>query len=147
MAKHIDSLMNSLKIRYTKNCNNELVCLALLHPQLYRFSDLINEDGITFEIGSDFNPGEEEEEDEFTYSPYVQFSNEEMLNMLNMNDFEDENEDEKVAVTLCGMSFSKLKAKMTSLTADEKVNQILYYFLNILFHRDDIFDRQMYRCD
>lgn len=105
--------------------------IALLHlPQSCHFSDLISEDGITFEIGDDLNL-EEEEEEEFAYSPYVQFSNEEMLNMLNMNDFEDENEDEKVAVTLCGMSFSKLKTKMTSLTTDKKVNQILYYLLNI----------------
>lgn len=90
-------------------------------PQSYRFSDLINEDGITFEIGEQFDDQVDQEED-FAYSPHVQFSNDEMLNMLNMNDFEDEDEDnEKGAVSLCGMSFSKLKMKMTSLTTDEKV--------------------------
>ncbi|XP_071568552.1 inactive peptidyl-prolyl cis-trans isomerase FKBP6 [Temnothorax nylanderi] len=95
MAKHIDSLMNGLKI-----------------------SDLVNEDGITFEIGEQFD---NEDDEEFGYSPHVQFSNEEMLNMLNMNDFEDEDEDNEGTVSLCGMSFSKLKAKMTPLIPDKKV--------------------------
>lgn len=121
---------------------HELACpkSLLLHlSQLYRFSDLINEDGITFEIGEELN-NEEDEEDEFAYSPHVQFSNEEMLNMLNMNDFEDDDEDEKVAVTLCGMSFSKLKTKMTSLTTDQKVNRIFILFFECFFYRDAIFD-------
>jgi len=83
-----------------------------------------------------------EEDEEFGYSPHVQFSNEEMLNMLNMNDFEDDDEDnEKGTMNLCGMSFSKLKTKMTSLTTDQKVNQILYFFFTLYFAcRDDIFD-------
>jgi len=106
----------------------------------YHFSDLINEDGITFEIGEQFI---NEEDEEFGYSPNVQFSNEEMLNMLNMNDFEDDEEDnEKGTMSLCGMSFSKLKTKMTSLTTNQKVNQILYiYFCTLYFsYRDISFD-------
>lgn len=107
--------------------------IVLYLLQLYCFSDLINEDGITFEIGEQFD-NEMEDEEDFAYSPHVQFSNEEMLNMLNMNDFEDEDEDnEKGTLSLCGMSFSKLKTKMTSLTTNEKVNWILYYFFNIFF--------------
>jgi len=100
---------------------------------LYHFSDLINEDGITFEIGEQFM---NEEDEEFGYSPNVQFSNEEMLNMLNMNDFEDDDEDnEKGTMSLCGMSFSKLKTKMTSLTTNQKVDQILYFLYIIFFLR------------
>lgn len=102
----------------------------------------MNEDGITFEIGEETY--DDVAEEEFAYSPNVQFSNEEMLNMLNMNDFDDEEEDnENGAVSLCGMSFSKLKTKMTNLTTDGKVNQILYYIIFcILFfsYRDNIFD-------
>lgn len=103
--------------------------VALLHLLYNRFSDLIHENGITFEIGEDFinQEEEQEEEEEFAYSPFVQLSNEEMLNMLNMNDIEDEDENEEVAVTLCGISFSKLKAKMTRLTTDGKVSQILLF--------------------
>lgn len=95
MAKHLESVMDGLKI-----------------------SDLMNEDGITFDLG-DGNEINNEDDEEFAYSPNVQFSNEEMLNMLNMNDFEDEDEDnENGPVSLCGISFSKLKKQMTNLTAD-----------------------------
>lgn len=94
------------------------------------FRDLIGENGVTFEIGDESYIGEDNDDDqEFSFSPFVQFSNEEMLNMLNMNDFEDEDDrdDEKGSVSLYGMSFAKLKAKMTSLTTDQKVNHILHY--------------------
>lgn len=105
--------------------------VILLHLRLYCFSDLMTEDGVTFEMGEQFD---NEDEEDFAYSPHVQFSNEEMLNMLNMNDFDDEdNEDnEKETVSLYGMTFSKLKTKMTNLTPNQKVNQILYYFLYII---------------
>ena len=102
---------------------------------LYYSRDLMNKDGMMFEIGSD-DVNNNEEDEEFSYSSHVQFSNEEMLNMLNMNDFEDEEEDEKETVSLCGISFSKLKTKMTSLIPNGKVNQILYYF--VFFYRDNI---------
>ncbi|XP_039305328.1 inactive peptidyl-prolyl cis-trans isomerase FKBP6 isoform X2 [Solenopsis invicta] len=84
-----------------------------------KIGDLITPDGITFDLEEEI---ENDEEEDFGYSPHVQFSNEDMLNMLNMNDFDDDNEDdEKETVSLCGISFSKLKLKMTSLTEDEKV--------------------------
>ncbi|XP_012527508.2 inactive peptidyl-prolyl cis-trans isomerase FKBP6 [Monomorium pharaonis] len=89
----------------------------------FKISDLINADGITFEVGEQFD---NEDEEEFAYSPHVQFSNEEMLNMLNMYDSDHEdNEDEKETVALCGMSFSKLKLKMTDLTSDQKVMKLV----------------------
>jgi len=74
----------------------------------------MNDNGITFEIGDNIFKNEEDEE--FSYSSHVQFSNEEMLNMLNKNDFEDDDEDVKETVSLCGISFSKLKTKTTNLT-------------------------------
>ncbi|KYM99352.1 Peptidyl-prolyl cis-trans isomerase FKBP6 [Cyphomyrmex costatus] len=120
----------------------------------FKIKDLINEDGIMFEIGEDCNINEEDEE--FSYSPYVQFSNEEMLNMLNMNDFENEDEDEKETVSLCGLSFSKLKTKMTSLTTDNKVMkyvkqkgvgviipenaQAIVHYIGYFEYRDEPFD-------
>ncbi|XP_072757123.1 inactive peptidyl-prolyl cis-trans isomerase FKBP6 [Anoplolepis gracilipes] len=91
----------------------------------FRLEDLISENGVTFELGDEFR--EDDDDEEFSYSPYVQFSNEEMLNMLNMNGFEDENDrdNEKGSVSLYGMSFAKLRAKMTNLTADNKVMKFI----------------------
>lgn len=98
-----------------------------------RFRDFIGEEGVTFEISQDYL--DENNDEEFSYSPYVQYSNEEMLNMLNMNGFEDDDDrdDENATVSLCGMSFEKLKVRMTSLTTDQKVNQILYYLQIVFF--------------
>ncbi|KYQ51324.1 Peptidyl-prolyl cis-trans isomerase FKBP6 [Trachymyrmex zeteki] len=120
----------------------------------FRIGDLINEDGVMFEIGDDINNNEDDEE--FSYSPHVQFSNEEMLNMLNMNSIEDEDEDEKETVSLCGMSFSKLKTKMTSLTPNGKVMkyvkqrgvgeiipnnaQAIVHYIGYFEYRDEPFD-------
>ncbi|KAM0731719.1 Inactive peptidyl-prolyl cis-trans isomerase shutdown [Formica fusca] len=86
----------------------------------FRLEDLIGEGGVTFEIGDEYH---DDDDEEFAYSPFVQFSNEEMLNMLNMNGFDDEDvrDDEKGSVSLYGMSFAKLKAKMTSLIPNQKV--------------------------
>lgn len=105
--------------------------ILYLYRLYHFFRDLISEDGVTFEIGDEYH---DDDDEEFSYSPFVQFSNEEMLNMLNMNGFEDEDDmnDEKESVSLYGVSFAKLKAKMTSLTTNQKVNQILYY-LQIMF--------------
>lgn len=131
MAKNINPLVDGFRIGYIRTILINLhACLRLYSYLLYYSRDLINEDGVMFEIGDDINNNEDDEE--FSYSPHVQFSNEEMLNMLNMNSIEDEDEDEKETVSLCGMSFSKLKTKMTSLTPNGKVNQILYYFVYFL---------------
>ncbi|KAL6268504.1 hypothetical protein P5V15_001636 [Pogonomyrmex californicus] len=118
----------------------------------FKISDLISDNGVTFEIGEEI-----EEEEEFGFSPHVHFSNEEMLNMLNMNEFEDETEDnEKEIMSLYGMSFSKLKAKMTSITPDKKVMkfvkqkgvgevvpcnaQITIHYIGYFEYRDEPFD-------
>jgi len=69
----------------------------------------MNDNGIMFEIGDNIFKNEKDEE--FSYSSHVQFSNEEMLNMLNKNDFEDDDEDVKETVSLCGISFSKLRKR------------------------------------
>ncbi|XP_011879049.1 PREDICTED: inactive peptidyl-prolyl cis-trans isomerase FKBP6 isoform X2 [Vollenhovia emeryi] len=82
-----------------------------------------------------------------------------MLNMLNMNNFEDEEEEEEHDAgpsTIYGMSFSKLKSKMTSLTPDQKVMkfikqngvgeiipqdaQVSVHYLGNLEYRDEPFD-------
>lgn len=84
---------------------------------------MFHEDGITFEIGEQYD--DDDDDDEFSYTPLVQYSNEEMLQMLNMNDFDEDDikeDDDNGGVTLCGISFAKLKTKMTNVTPDGKVN-------------------------
>lgn len=90
---------------------------------------MFDKNGITFEIGEQCY-GENDDE-EFSYNPSVQYSNDEILDMLNMNEFEDEeeaNEDanERGGASIYGISFAKLKAKMTNLTPDGKVNQMSF---------------------
>lgn len=83
-----------------------------------------------FEIGEQYY---DDEDEEFAYTSFVQYSNEEMLDMLNMNDFsDDESDNQEENVLLHGISFAKLKKKMISLTADQKVNQLLF-FANYFF--------------
>lgn len=122
----------------------------------FRLEDFIGEEGVTFEISQDYL--DENNDEEFSYSPYVQYSNEEMLNMLNMNGFEDDDDrdDENATVSLCGMSFEKLKVRMTSLTTDQKVmkfvkqkgigevvpanGQITVHYIGYFEDRDEPFD-------
>lgn len=131
----MDSDSSTLEFQFTMNLHGPHMRGYIINIfALYHFSrDLIAEDGVTFEIGEEYL---ENDDEDFSYSPFVQFSNEEMLNMLNMNGFEDDDDrdDEKGTVSLCGMSFAKLKTKMTSITSDQKVNQILYYKFFFLFH-------------
>lgn len=49
-----------------------------------------------------------------------------MLDMLNMNDFDDDEnlDNQQDALLLHSISFAKLKRKMTSLIPDQKVNQL-----------------------
>jgi len=83
---------------------------------------LIDKDGMTFEIGEQYDDEEEEE----SYPSLAQYNNEEMLNMLNMNDFvdaEDTNENNEIDnQSLYDINFEKLRTKMTNLTPDGKVN-------------------------
>lgn len=98
---------------YEENCN------------IY-FSDLTLEDGVVFEIGDEY----QNDEEEFSYSSEVPLTNEEALNLLNMDDFEDEDDDNDAnkpdTVTLCGISFEKVKSKMTSVFGNGKVNDTLF---------------------
>lgn len=80
----------------------------------------MNKDGIFFEIGEQY----EDDDDEFPYSSFVQYSNDEMLEMLNMNDFDDEEEGHSESIAICSLSFEKLRAKMEALTPDGKVSRI-----------------------
>ncbi|EFN78601.1 FK506-binding protein 6 [Harpegnathos saltator] len=86
----------------------------------FKLEDLLSKDGIMFEIGEQYC---DDEDEEFAYTSFAQYSNAEMLDMLNMNDFEDNEDVDKDQETLLihGISFAKLKSKMTSLTSDEKV--------------------------
>lgn len=87
---------------------------------------MLSEDGVTFEIGEQYYDDDDENE-ELGFTTFAQYSNEEMLDMLNMNDFEDDEDTDKEQdnILLHCISFEKLKKKMTSLTPDEKVNQFL----------------------
>lgn len=81
-------------------------------------------DGFTVEIGDEYF--QEEEEDNFSYNPNVFLSNEELINMLNMDDFktdetEDDENDEATGTMLCGISFATMKTKMIPITKDGKV--------------------------
>ena len=91
----------------------------------FTLSDLTLEDGVVFEIGDEY----QNDEEEFSYSSEVPLSNEEALNLLNMDDFEDEDDDNDAnkseTVTLCGLSFEKVKSKMTSVFGNGKVMKLV----------------------
>ncbi|EZA62898.1 Peptidyl-prolyl cis-trans isomerase FKBP6 [Ooceraea biroi] len=122
----------------------------------FKIDDLINKDGITFDIGEQYC---EENDEEFAYTPLVQYSNEEMLDMLNMNDFDDPeelNDDNEKGLSLYSISFAKLKTKMTNLTPDGKVMkyikqkgtgkgvpdnaQVTVHYIGYFEYRDEPFD-------
>ncbi|KOC63519.1 Peptidyl-prolyl cis-trans isomerase FKBP6 [Habropoda laboriosa] len=92
----------------------------------FTLSDLTYKDGLILEIGNEHKFTRDEE---FPYSTDIPLTNEEALNLLNMNDFQDEddtnndNDDDKdKLITVCGISFEKLKTKMTDVLGDGKVN-------------------------
>ncbi|XP_014475449.1 PREDICTED: inactive peptidyl-prolyl cis-trans isomerase FKBP6 [Dinoponera quadriceps] len=87
----------------------------------FKLADLLSNDGVMFEIGEPIC----DEDEEFGYTPFAQYSNEEILNMLNMNDFENDEDKEQEAVLIYGISFDKLKTKMTNLTSDGKVMKFI----------------------
>ncbi|XP_029034471.2 inactive peptidyl-prolyl cis-trans isomerase FKBP6 [Osmia bicornis bicornis] len=95
--------------------------------QGFSLKDLTQKDGFAFEIGDDF---ENLDEEEFCYSSDLPLSNEEALNLLNMDDFQDEedydnNRTTENSISICGLSFEKLKAKMTNVTKDGKVMKLI----------------------
>ncbi|XP_078036537.1 inactive peptidyl-prolyl cis-trans isomerase shutdown [Augochlora pura] len=89
--------------------------------------DLIGQNGTVFEIGEYKNI----EEDEFPYTPNISLTNKEALNLLNMDGFEDDENDEdndcmrSGAGTTFGISFKELKAKMTDLLGNGKVMKLV----------------------
>ncbi|KAK1131776.1 hypothetical protein K0M31_015935 [Melipona bicolor] len=82
-------------------------------------------DGLIFEINNDY----EKFDDEFGYSADIPLTNEEALNLLNMDDFEDEDncDDDNTnnQITICGIGFEKLKTKMTDIYGDGKIMKLI----------------------
>lgn len=90
----------------------------------FTLSDLTREDGFVFEIGDEYK-----DEEEFPFSANVQLSNEEALNLLNMDDFQDDDDEDdtegETFASVCGISFEKLKSKMTSVIENGKVMKVV----------------------
>lgn len=90
-------------------------------------------DGLVLEITNDY---ENFDEEEFGYSEDLPLTNEEALNLLNMNDFEDEDDcnDSNInkQITVCGISFEQLKTNMTDIFGNGKVN-FFFIVLCILY--------------
>lgn len=83
----------------------------------------MNEDGFTFDIEEqDFD-----DEDEFGYSSNVHFTNQEMINMLNMNNDDGEENEEGGCEILNGLNFENLRQKMSPVTLDQKVRFHIYF--------------------
>lgn len=82
-------------------------------------------DGMVFEVS---NNCENFDDEDFGYSTDIPLTNDEVLDLLNMDDFQDEDtcDDDNInnRITVCGISFKKLKTKMTNLFGDGKVNYI-----------------------
>ncbi|XP_035727793.1 uncharacterized protein LOC118444057 [Vespa mandarinia] len=92
----------------------------------FTLSDLLSPDGFTLEIGDEYL--EKEEEDKFSYNPNVFLSNEELINMLNMDDFkidEAEENNEATGSVPFGISFATMKTKMTPVTKDGKIMKLI----------------------
>ncbi|XP_024936423.1 inactive peptidyl-prolyl cis-trans isomerase FKBP6 isoform X2 [Cephus cinctus] len=88
--------------------------------------DLMTGGGITFEVDKDFQDLGDDEE--YGYKDDVRLTNEDLLKLLNMNDFCDEDvesNDERQVVLPFGSSFDKLKQQMTDLTGDGKVMKVV----------------------
>lgn len=65
------------------------------------------------------------EEEEFSYRSDVHLTNDEVLNLLNMEEFRDDEDDkreeESATITAFGLNFEKMKLKMTDITRNYKV--------------------------
>lgn len=104
------------------------------NTKIYFFRDLTLKDGLVLEITNDY---ENFDEEEFGYSEDLPLTNEEALNLLNMNDFEDEDDcnDSNInkQITVCGISFEQLKTNMTDIFGNGKVNFFFYCSLYIVY--------------
>ncbi|XP_076296106.1 inactive peptidyl-prolyl cis-trans isomerase shutdown [Lasioglossum baleicum] len=91
----------------------------------FTLQDLTANDGVVFEIG-EYKENDEVEE-EFSYSPHISLTNEEALNLLNMDDFENEenNETGDNSCSVFGVSFDELKTKMTNVLEDGKITKLI----------------------
>ncbi|XP_076629266.1 inactive peptidyl-prolyl cis-trans isomerase shutdown isoform X1 [Colletes latitarsis] len=92
----------------------------------FTLRDLTLNDGLVFEIGE----YEGMDEEEFPYSSSIPLTNDEVLNLLNLDDFhdDDDNNDNNTtdnSVLLCNMSFDKLKTKMTDILGNSKVMKLV----------------------
>ncbi|OAD62431.1 Peptidyl-prolyl cis-trans isomerase FKBP6 [Eufriesea mexicana] len=93
----------------------------------FSLSDLTLKDGLVFETDNNYD---NLDDDEFGYSEDLPLTNEEALNLLNMDDFQDEDDynddnDTTNPVTICGISFEKLKTKMTDIFGNGKVMKLI----------------------
>ncbi|XP_076655778.1 inactive peptidyl-prolyl cis-trans isomerase shutdown [Halictus rubicundus] len=90
----------------------------------FTLKDLTAEDGVVFEIGE----YREDDDEEFSYSHNISLTNEEALNLLNMDDFEDEENNDSTGdnpVTIFGVSFDELKTKMTDILGNGKIMKLV----------------------
>ncbi|XP_015185328.1 PREDICTED: inactive peptidyl-prolyl cis-trans isomerase FKBP6 [Polistes dominula] len=88
-------------------------------------NDLLSPEGFTFEIGDEYI--QKEEEDNCLYNSNVFLSNDEIVDMLNIDNFENEetNDYESAITNVIGISFAKLKSKMTPITEDGKIMKLI----------------------
>ncbi|KAI4473866.1 hypothetical protein M0802_015907 [Mischocyttarus mexicanus] len=97
--------------------------LDILHG--FSLNDLLSPEGFTFEIGNEYL--QEKEEDECSSNSNVFLSNDEIIDMINIDNFKnDDAEDYESAVTnVIGISFATLKSKMLPVTEDGKVMKLI----------------------
>ncbi|XP_033358600.1 inactive peptidyl-prolyl cis-trans isomerase FKBP6 isoform X1 [Bombus vosnesenskii] len=92
----------------------------------FTLKDLTLKDGMVFEVS---NNCENFDDEDFGYSTDIPLTNDEVLDLLNMDDFQDEDtcDDDNInnRITVCGISFKKLKTKMTNLFGDGKVMKLI----------------------
>ncbi|XP_014613253.1 PREDICTED: inactive peptidyl-prolyl cis-trans isomerase FKBP6 [Polistes canadensis] len=88
-------------------------------------NDLLSPEGFTFEIGDEYI--QKEEENNCSYDSNVFLSNDEIIDMLNIDNLKnEETEDYESAVTnVIGISFAKLKSKMIPVTEDKKIMKLI----------------------
>ncbi|KAG7213934.1 hypothetical protein KM043_003133 [Ampulex compressa] len=91
----------------------------------FTLRDIMSKDGVTIEIGDEYR---REIEEEFSYSSDVYLSNDEMMNVLNMEDFDEDTNKENDSATLIlpyGIGFQELKTRMMDLSGDGKIMKLI----------------------